>query len=101
MGLRRRQQKCGEKLWEKPNAALAGPNERAEFALRSLPAARLRHYSVVIVVVRKPAQKREKITNKQTLAARTQTPKKNRKQKMKFHTSKKTVFFLKEFPNVA
>jgi hypothetical protein len=57
---------CGEKRWEEPNAALAGPNERAEFALRSLRAARLRHYSVVIVVVRKPAQKREKITNKQT-----------------------------------
>jgi hypothetical protein len=43
--------------------------------------------SVVMVVVRKPEQKREKITNKQTLAARTQTPQKNRKQKMKFHTA--------------
>jgi hypothetical protein len=75
MGLWRRQQKCSEKQWEEPNAALAGPNERAELALRSQLAARLHHYSVVIVVVGKPAQKREKLTNKQTLAARTQTPK--------------------------
>jgi hypothetical protein len=50
---------------EEANAALAAPNERAEFALRSLRAARLRHYSVVIVVVRNPAKKRRE-NNKQT-----------------------------------
>ncbi len=103
MGLWRRQQKCSEKRWEEPNAALAGPNGRAEFALRSLRAARLRHYSVVMAVVRKPEQKREKITNKQTLAARPHAnPKKKREAKNEIsHIQKDCVCFSKEFLNIA
>jgi hypothetical protein len=56
-----------------------------------------------MAVVRKPEQKREKITNKQTLAARPHAnPKKKREAKNEIsHIQKDCVCFSKEFLNIA